>query len=333
MTAISEKIGYQNRLEQLQNLALPVYAAFSGTINLPSTEKSPQGVLENIKQIGIIRLSSNRHALVDLPNPLSHQPNGNSKTLWITEIDNNRNFVDWSTNTWRKIIEDTEFCDKLAGNVNIEMANGKTLYLYFGYKENKKGHMYSGGPQTLSPPHMHLVDSFDGAKPNRLLRLEDADTLKQLQKFNSLSNIAGEAAIAYWQDIINDFSSHRVIYNQPLQSNDGQPIIYLRNFFGFSSIQDALRQMLFLQKKLNSKWSKFCQKIYCDSPTFFHDKLGVTVSLFKQRPIVSAVIMFPSQKEKIEGGIPNESSLVWVAPFAVGTTPQMLKGIEIDRSK
>jgi len=333
MTSIAEKIGYQNRLEQLQNLALPIYTAFNGTVSLPSAEKSPQGVLENIRQIGIVRLSTNKHALVDLPNPLSHQPNGSSKTLWITEIDSNRNFVDWSTDTWRKIINDAEFCEKLDRNVGSEMVNGKTLYLYFGYKENRKGHMYPDGPQTLSPPHMHLVDSFGDSKPSRLLRLEDAETLKQLQKFNSLSNIAGEAAIAYWQEIINDFSNHKVIYNQPLQSNDGQPIIYPRSFFGFSSMQDALKQMLFLQNKLNSKWNKFCQKIYSDSPIFFHDKLEVTISLFKQRPIVSAVIMFPSQKDKIGGGIPDESSFVWVAPFAVGTTPQMLKGIEIDRSK
>lgn len=332
MAAIHERIGYRERIGLVKNLVLPIHKASDEVVTLPNMDKSVCAVLQNIRTIGRKVLVSNDHALFSLPNPLSHQPNGSSKTLWITEIDGNGNPVDWKPDAWKRIARDGDFCAKLDMHIFHSISHGENSYLYFGFKKNNKNYMYPTGPQTLFPPHFHEVKSYSELPPERLLRLEDSRTPADFQRFVSLSNIAGEAAIEYWKEVMNDFANSKFILNQRFESITGSSLEYPRSFFGFLSIEDALRQMLYLEKQLGAKWDKFCKKIYSNSPVYNDEKIG-KVSFFKQRPIVSAVFMFPSLKDKIIKGRNNDHSIVWVAPFAVSTAPQLLKGVDINRSK
>lgn len=325
---------YEKRIGPLQQAYIPYIQYYPPKVDLPYKGPGRENILKNFRP-DLIVASTKKHALVKLKAPGSHHPDG-SEVLWVAEIDREGNFQQWSENSWQRMADDPEIVFALQEKMIEASKSGQTTYLYFGCLENKQINEQVHLKDALASvdvPHDHLVNPIDSEKYRdstiNLMELGPGNQ-DEARRINLFANMAGEVALLYWKHIIEDFSNNKIEFKQKLQAIDGGSVFYDRTFFGFPSLLDAVNQILELQKHITSDgWLKFCHEIIQGAPTMQIDEY--LINFFKQSAVINCFFTIPSQADKIQGGVQNDDSLVWAAPFSTATVLQAIKGQEIKR--
>ena len=91
---------------------IPVFDIRSkGSVFTPTETDSESGVIQSIQDaitLGNIPIRTNRHIMVNIPNPLPHHPSG-SDVLFVVHV-NKDGIEPWQEHSWDKFIQDTGSC-------------------------------------------------------------------------------------------------------------------------------------------------------------------------------------------------------------------------------
>lgn len=332
MKYLVEAVRLPERIRALNKAFIPVIEVPSlGPITKP-TERNLEGDLPKILQKKLelgenIVLKTKHHVAFALENPGPHHPEG-SIAVWTAEIRNNE-IVLWHKNSWLNLVKDKDYVDGLEYYLKIMAKTGKSTYMFFGFlhpgEKVDKNLVYDRASMSMYRQHGHIVNPFSPEHYSYFLNLDSITDEDYAQRLNFFANIAGEAAIVFFNNVLKDFSNFKFIYEQPLFDQDGnQTATYPRTLFGFTSLHEAFSRILWLQNQMSAQWMNFATEIFKQTPAYLHPALTEAINFFKQSPVITGPIIIPNEAEKLAAG---NTDPVWVAPFSIANALHILKGV------
>lgn len=296
-----------------------------GRIHKPKRDDLESGIIASI--LAKIHaedplIVAGKHQAVILDSPLPHHPNLDEPhiVVWTYEHGAGKEgeIVPWHDSSWEKVVIDGDFLKaleiKLDQMQNIIPSLPLRVYFFVGFAEpgiTYPDHVYPTGLQSQIRWHIHAVSPLDRNHHFReildLINENHPDSIAYTQ----IRNIAGERSLDFFDIFMEQFSSHPFIYHQILGRNH-QTVSLNHLMFGFDSLQEALRQSLWLRNQVKEAWLSHAEKIY---GIRVDENTGLGLEIM-QSCVPNIAVVKPSHLDRLEGQT-NENYKWWVMPFPV----------------
>ncbi len=240
-----------------------------------------------------------RHSLVECVNPYAYNPVRTNTVGWVLP---EYTVETGSVAMWQGMLADLDFMTGFDSYID-DRRDGNYVFLHLAKQPTGVKVPYGVDRniiQSVLIPHVHTVPRGRPVSEAAPTWLTDKDTLTRLV------NRGGEVSIARFYDLVEQIlgeAGTAMEYKQQVLTPSGQATIE-RTIFGYGNNAQAIEACLRMQSAIpQEEWLDWARELHGMYP------------FTRQSQSPNMAISWPSEQDKVSGGLGGDTSRVWVVPF------------------